>query len=343
MRFADRALSRSGADRIDLDAHDLVEPVDDALRHDCRFRTIPGRTDGGGIAEAGFAPTANSLLGDAFPPAGRARAMGIYAAGIPIGIMVGLTVGGFVAQAYDWRTALMIVGAPGLIVALLLRLLTREPGRGASEPEAAVQPAIPFIAAVRALAAQPAFVHIVLGTIATSFSVTALSVWLPSFLIRAHGMSLTQVGLGLGLLTGVSGFAGTTLGGLQAARLARRGRHATLWLPAAGMALAGPLIAAALQTGSGQALLWALLVPFILANLWTAPSLALIQELAPVPARATASAISIMSSNLLGISLGPIAAGLLSDLCTATSGDPATGLRWALTAMALSLLWAAAH
>lgn len=300
---------------------------------------------GVGLAEAGFAPAAHSLLSDLYPLRKRPMAMALFALGIPLGIMLGLSIGGLVAQYYDWRTALLVVGLPGIIVALVFRLLAREPMRGASEAEPARGPVtpLPFKDAFRTLMRRPAYVHVVLGSAASSFVTTALFSWMPSLLIRVHGFTIAEAGLGLGLLAGVSGLIGTMLGGWQAGRLGRYGLHAMLWVPIAGIALSIPLLIYALNVGTGATILWLLLPALILTGMWSAPSIALTQSLAPVAARATASAVYIVGANLIGVAMGPIVAGILSDIFAGMTNDAATGLRWALICMALLFIWAIVH
>lgn len=299
---------------------------------------------GVGLAESGFAPAAHSLLSDLYPLRKRPMAMGLFALGVPAGIMLGLSIGGLIAQHYDWRTALLVVGAPGLLVGLIFRLLAREPARGASEegPAHNSDEQMPFGEALRALSRRKAYVHVVLGAAGASFASTAIFSWLPSFLIRTHGMTLAEAGLGLGLLAGVSGLAGTALGGWQASRLSRYGMHAMLWAPIVGLVLAIPMILFALLEGTGWTTLWLLLIPLTLNGLWTAPTIALTQSLAPVRARATASAVFIVGANLIGVAAGPIVIGILSDVFAQSMG-PNEGLRWALVCAALLFSWGILH
>lgn len=306
---------------------------------------------GVGLAEAGFAPAAHSLLSDLYPRGRRPAAMGVFALGVPFGIMFGLSIGGSIAQRYDWRTALLIVGMPGLVISLLFYLLAHEPTRGASDPVAYVEEgaaadgAAPVStgSALRTLVRRPAFVQVILGTSASSFALAGLYAWLPSFLIRVDGLSLAQAGLSLGVLTGCSGLIGTSLGGWQAARLNGHGMQAMLWLPIAGLVLSIPLFIAALLSGSVTTTLWLLLLPMTLANLFVAPSIALTQSLAPVEMRATAGAIYIVSSNVVGVAFGPAAVGTMSDVFASLTGNTSEGLRWALVCAAILLVWGVGH
>lgn len=303
---------------------------------------------GVGMAEAGFTPAAHSLLSDLYPLRGRPVAMGIFSLGVPIGIMTGMAVGGVVAQHYDWRTALMVVGLPGVLVALGFALVAREPARGASEAAGDSGLALPiapmrFGAAIGTLWHCRAYVHVVMGSAAASFAASGIFSWMPPLLIRVHGMSLSQVGLELGLLSGVSGLIGMWLGGWQAARLGARGLHAMLWAPVIGLTISIPIFIAAFHAASGSATLLILFVPLVLSGLWTAPSIALTQSLAPLAARATASAVYIVTANLIGVAMGPLVIGGLSDVLTRNMGDAGAALRWALTIAALTLIWSITH
>ncbi|WP_375196249.1 spinster family MFS transporter [Sphingobium sp.] len=300
---------------------------------------------GVGLAEAGFAPAAHSLISDLYPPRERSAAAGLFAVGVPVGIMAGLSIGGVVAQATDWRTALLLAGVPGLLVAIIFPLLAREPIRGGMDQSDATTPErTSFLQSLRFLARRRAFVHVIAGSAAIAFAQTGIAAWLPSFLIRNHGLNLAQAGLSLGLLTGICGAIGTWAGGWQGTRLARSGLHMMLWLPIAGVLLCAPLYMAVLNMPSGSGALMLLVLPIILGALWTAPSIALTQSLAPVAMRARASAVYIVAANLVGVSMGPLVAGLLSD-CFAElrGGNAAQGLRDALMSITAFFLLGALH
>jgi MFS transporter, Spinster family, sphingosine-1-phosphate transporter len=287
---------------------------------------------GVGITEAAMVPSAHSMIADLYDARQRPRAMGIFSTGIPIGMMVGVALGGIVAQATSWRIALFAAGGPGILAALLFFLLTREPRRGAMESAQPVPAAsIGFFAAVDILGRRPPIVRIICAMTVSTFVQTGISAWLPSFLIRVHGVQLANAGIFVGVLFGVSGIVGTVFGGWQASKAAVRGQHATLWLPIAGLGCCIPIFAAAFTAQTTPVVLGLLFVPMILSATWTAPALALLQSLAPVPVRARASALASMTANLLGLSLGPLAVGFLSDVAASWhNGDVALGLRDAL-------------
>jgi MFS family permease len=117
-----------------------------------------------GIGESGCSPPALSLISDYFEPKRRGRALSIYAMGVYGGTFVGLIVGGVVAQIYGWRAAFFIVGIPGIVLALLLKLTVREPPRGFSEGGAhTVKEAPPMTTVMRTLSAKSSFRHLALA------------------------------------------------------------------------------------------------------------------------------------------------------------------------------------
>lgn len=303
---------------------------------------------GVGLAEAGFAPAAHSLISDLYPPRQRPAAAGLFAIGVPIGMMAGLSIGGIVAQFADWRTALLLAGVPGVLVAIIFPFIAREPVRGASDgpraPGEAAPAKIGFMEGLRILGQRRAFVHVIAGSAAFSFAQTGIMTWLPSFLLRSYHMGLAEVGLSLGLISGIGGAFGTWAGGWQGTRFGRSGLHAIVWIPIIGILLSAPLYVALLNLSTGQGALLLLIPTVILGALWTAPSIALTQSLAPVAMRARASAVYIVAANLVGVSMGPLVAGVLSDVFASLPGsDPANGLRYAMMVLTLFFFVGAGH
>ncbi|NIJ17917.1 spinster family MFS transporter [Sphingobium vermicomposti] len=303
---------------------------------------------GVGLAEAGFAPAAHSMISDLYSPRERPAAVGVFAIGVPVGVMVGLAIGGIVAEATDWRTALLFAGIPGVLIAILFPLVAREPVRGGTEDTPhqveEKQQSLSFLQTLRILGQRRAFIHIIAGTAIMAFAQTGISTWLPSFLIRSHDMSMAHVGISLGLISGIGGAIGTWYGGWQGTRRSKSGLHMALWLPIAGMLICVPLDIIALSMSDGQSVLLVMIPSYIFGSLWTAPSIALIQSLAPVPMRARASALNIVAANLIGVSMGPLVAGILSDwFAYLRGGDAALGLRDAMMCLTAFFVWAAWH
>lgn len=289
---------------------------------------------GVGVTEAAFVPAAHSLIADMYPPRDRPHAMGIFSVGLPIGMMAGLAIGGLVAQATNWRVALFAAGAPGILVAILFLCLSREPHRGAMDAAPVAQPSrLPFLTGLNILCRRKPVFHLIAGMAAYTFVHTGIMAWMPSFLIRVHGLDLGQAGVAIGLIAGVCGAAGTFVGGWQASRMARRGQHAVLWVPIFAVLSTVPLYALFFLTTNTTTALAIMAVASFLSGFWTAPTLALIQNNAPVDLRAQASALGSMLSNLLGMAVGPVVVGVLSDFFASMhGGDAALGLRDALLA-----------
>jgi predicted MFS family arabinose efflux permease len=298
---------------------------------------------GVGIGEAGASPPSHSILADLYRPHERATAMAIFALGVPFGILVGFLAGGWINEFFGWRAAFLVVGAPGLLLALLVRTTLREPPRGQSEgrDQEARAVAPPVSEAFRTFLRVRSLRHLAVGAALNSFVGYGAVAWLPAFLIRSFGMSTGDVGTALALIIGIVGGAGTFLGGYFADRLARRDVRWNVWLVAACVGGATPF---AFGVYLASDAFWALvffLVPAAVGALYLGPCLAMVQGLVPLRMRTLASAVLLFVINIIGLGLGPQAIGILSDLLAARFGDES--LRYALLLASLVNVWAALH
>jgi MFS family permease len=308
---------------------------------------------GVGFGEAGSAPSCHALLAAYVPRDRRAAAFSMYAAGLPMGTLLGLVLGGLVGDAYGWRTAFLVAGAPGLVVGLLAAVTLVEPRHRL--PKAPPPP--PFRAALRELMGKRAFVLITLGATIGAFVGNARNAFSGSFFLRAHHDGLTSLaatvghlvgvklgpvgflGLALGLSGGLFGVIGTLLGGWLTDRLARRhGMSAYMTVLALTAAAGVPLSALALVApGAGLALILLALAGFVSA-LGQGGLYASIQSLARPSMRTTASALFLFLINIVALTLGPLSVGALSDLLSAGGLGEVEGLRWALVVAQVGLL-----
>jgi MFS family permease len=296
---------------------------------------------GVGIGEAACTPPAHSLLADYFPAERRGTALAVYGMGIHVGILFGFLVGGWMNELFGWRQALFVVGAPGLLLAIVVRLTVREPVRGAADGLVVVPEAVPFKDAVREVRSLRSLMHMTLGAGLHSFAGYALAGWGPAFLGRVHHMGSADIGTSLGLITGCAGAAGAILGGTLSERLARRDPRWTLWVPAIASTIEVPLLLASLLAPSRTTAL-VLLVPAVLAGaVWLGPLFGASQTLARPAMRAFTSAIMLFVVNLIGLGLGPQAVGVLNDVLGPRFG--AEAIRYSLCLVGLTNLWAAAH
>jgi predicted MFS family arabinose efflux permease len=292
---------------------------------------------GVGIGEAGCVPAAHSMLGDLFPPARRAFAISTFQAGGLAGLSAGLFFTGLVADHFGWRVALTSVGLPGLPLAALLLFTVPEPHRplqSSDGPEA-------FWTALGSLLRRPALLHLVLALSIGGFGTYGIVQWIPTFLIRSHHMSLSEVGLWSGLSAGVAGIAGVLTGGAVSARLIRHDGRWELWYPALAYGLGGPLYGLALfaPDASGAVALIAL-AAFVAAS-GGGVALSAIQSFAEPHRRATAIALVLFLSSVLGLGIGPLAVGLISDRLAPIYASGS--LRYALLIAVVAMVWAALH
>ena len=297
---------------------------------------------GVGVGEAACSPPAHSLLADYFPPEQRATALAIYSSGIHFGILFGLLAGGWIDEFFGWRVAFFVVGLPGLLLAVLVRLTVREPERGQSEPGVQVEepPRIQEVFAF--LWRLPSFRQMALGSAFMAFAGYGLSTWTPMFLVRVHGMGTGEIGTWYGLITGIFGASGAFLGGWLTDRLARRDARWYLWVPALGAVLGIPFVLALLFWPEPHQGLLLSIPSTVFGAMWLGPVFSMTQTLARVRMRAVASAILLFVINIIGLGLGPQVVGILSDLLEPRFG--VLSLRWALAGVAVVMsLWAGLH
>lgn len=297
---------------------------------------------GVGVGEAALSPPAHSLLADYFPAGRRGIALGVYAMGIHIGILFGVVAGGWLEEFWGWRSAFIVVGLPGVLLALVVRVTVREPVRGAQEtsPDEGPVPSVTDVA--RFLWSLRAFRHLSLGMAFTAFSGYAFASWAPTFLRRVHEMAGGELGTKYGLALGIGGAIGSVLAGVLADRLGRRDVRWWLWLPA--FAALGPfpfLLAFLFHPDPNLAI--AIAFPgLLIAAMYQGPVFSTVQTLVPVRMRTVASGILLFVTNIIGLGLGPQAVGLLNDRVFEAYGGDA--IRYSLTlTVSVMGVWAALH
>ncbi len=289
---------------------------------------------GVGLGEAGGSPPSHSMISDYFPPEQRGRALSFYSMGIYVGILLGFMFGGMIAEAFGWRAAFLIVGIPGVLFAIVLRLTVQEPLRGRWETaadNAAVRPSLQDTLTL--LQQLPSFWLIAVGCALTAFVSYGVGNFFPSFLIRSHGLSVAQVGIVLALVSGIGGALGTYLGGYLGDRFGARDPRWYLWVPMLGGLIAfGPYLYV-LLTDNTTHLLVILVFTNILTAMYLGPCIALSHALVPPNMRALTSAILFFVLNMIGLGLGPFLTGLASDLLAPRFGTDS--LRYAMVLASL--------
>jgi len=254
--------------------------------------------------------------------------------------MLGFVGGGFVAEAYSWRIALVSVGVPGLFLALVMARLLREPARGTFETEAPPPPP-PILITAAHMWANPAMRHLIAGSIVVGLMSYGLTQWLPTFFMRAHDLSQSETGMMMAGVFGIVGAAGALLVGKGFDRLSTRGFQYGLWVLAAIPFVSMPFFILGLFAEDLTTAILLFLIPGFIGNCFMGPTIAMVQTLSPVEMRAVSSAIKMLCLNLIGMGLGPLLVGVLSDALIPTHGDQA--LNAALAYFTLVGLWGSVH
>ncbi len=283
---------------------------------------------GVGIGEAGGSPPAHSMISDYFPPEQRATAMAIYSSGLHAGIFAGFAIGGVISEFFGWRAAFMVVGLPGLLFAALFFFTVQEPPRGRFEGTAVASYRPSLAETLSLLLRFRTFWFIALGTGLTAFAGYGNGNFAPLFLERSHDITGTELGLLLAIGGGGGGLIGTLLGGRIGDALGRRDARWYLWVPGIAGLLALPASLPYLLVDDTRIVVPLLVIVTILINTYLGPCLAITHALVPPAMRALASAILFFVLNLIGLGMGPLTAGLLSDYFTPLYGDD--GLRYAM-------------
>ncbi len=296
---------------------------------------------GVGIGEAGSSPPSHSMIADLFPLESRGAAMGVYAAGINIGVLIGFLVGGFIDEWYGWRMAFFIVGIPGIFLGLLLLFTVKEPARSlAPKPLPKnffkeVWKTFQIMMAIQSLR------HIVIGCTLVVFVGYGTTYWNGVFFRRLHGLSPSETGMLLALVGGLIGGIGTFFGGWLADKLATKDKRAYVWLTAVVKVLMAPFIAWFYFERDTTTAAYLLTIIAFFGGFYLSVSFAMTQTLLPPASRALGAALLLFFINIIGLGLGPFIVGVLSDLFYADYGQD--GLRYALLIVTLLNIWGALH
>ncbi len=290
------------------------------------------------VGEAGGSPPSHSLISDYFPPESRATALSIYSLGIPIGTMFGLLIGGWINEFFGWRLAFMVVGLPGILLAIIFKLTVREPARP-EVAKAAANTSVRLVA--RYLWRQKSFVHLSIGAALHAFVGYGFLTWNPAFFIRSHGLETGEIGTNLALISGIVGGVGTFFGGWLADKLAPRDLRWYMWVALIGLVMTVPFVVIVYLLDSHVFAFALMTIPTFFGALYLGPSFAATQSLVPAHMRAVAAAVLLFIINIIGLGLGPQVIGIISDLLYPTFASES--LRYSLVIVAVLNLVAAIH
>lgn len=284
---------------------------------------------GVGAAESGGTPASQSLIADYFPPERRSVAYGVFATSIFFGTSLSALLGGWLGFYYGWRTALIAVSVPGLLLGLLAFFTLREPVRGRYDKVKASHQ--PLGLAFATLSGNPTFRWIVLAMATLSIVNGATLVWTPAMIGRVHDLDLKQLGYTVAIAKGAAGVSGTVLGGVIALRFARGGVFGQLSLSALATALAIPALVLFTQSDELALCLLGVAVYQVLVGMPIGISIAAVQGIMPSDVRALAAATVTLFTTIIGIGGGPLLVGALNDAMTARFG--AEAVRYSLVSL----------
>jgi predicted MFS family arabinose efflux permease len=293
---------------------------------------------GVGIGEAGASPPSHSMISDYYAPEERGAAMSIYSMGLYIGILVGLLLGGWLADKIGWRMAFFAVGLPGILMAVVVRLTLKEPPRGGdgmvSDPAAGE--GYTFKETLSYLWGSKAFRNASFAAGFSAFAGYSTLTFIPSFLIRSHAMSVSEVGVALGLIIGVSGVIGALSGGFLADKLGKNDMRWYMWVPGIGILISLPFSMLALTLESLNTVLVCIFIGNVFMSCYLGPTIAIAHHLVKPSMRATTSAILFFILNIVGLGCGPVVTGMVSDYLAPEYG--VESLRYALIFSSLVIL-----
>ncbi len=324
---------------------------------------------GVGIGEAGCSPPAHSLISDYVPAKKRGAALSIYSLGIPIGSVLGILMTAivyrWVADYYEvngapewlaaigadvaWRVPFLIIGIPGVLLAIAVKLTIREPKRGQQDrPSAALPPGsqTSLMDVVRALSGKPSFWFVAFAAAIASLVGYGLFPWLLSYFIRialAAGVApqdaLANAAIPYSFVVGGGGFVGTLLGGFLTDRFGAKRVSAYVVIPGSALLISLPIYFLSLSIPPNALAFLLLGIASALGSMWYGPVWAVAQNLVQPSMRAMAPAVLLLIINIIGLGIGPPAVGALSDFFRESYGDQA--LRYAIMAIAAMIIPAA--
>ena len=309
------------------------------------------------VGEAGCIPPAHSLIADHFTRAERPRALARYMLGAPLSLLIGYFLAGWLNEFYGWRITFVLLGLPGLALSALARFTLKEPRRGESLSNAArglgatalsgvevavLSPAQPSLKrVVVTLVSNTTFRHLLLCFSVVLFFGYGILQWQPAFFIRSYGLRTGELGTWFAVIYGIGGILGTYLGGELASRHA--GQNERLQLKVMAVVYASfALISTFVYLSRNRYLAFGLMgLAAVVGGTTTGPLFATIQTLVPQQMRAMSIAMVYLFANLIGMGLGPLAAGALSDALRPWAGEES--LRYALLTLCPGYLWGGWH
>ena len=298
---------------------------------------------GVGIGEAGGTPACNAIIGDYFPANRRPMAMTIFALGAPIGAWLGADMAGAVSHAYGWRAAFLVLGVPGVILALVVYFTVKEPKRGRLDAVSDTAAAPSLMDSLRFIRIQKSAFHVIMGSGLSALWGWGLMWFTPTFIQRTYQVNEGVAGGIVGPIHLVMGIGASLLTAWLLAKPSFTDPRRIVYLLAGVTAVATVPSIVAYYTHSLTlaTAMWWIFIPAI--YFYIGPAFALGQNLAPPKMRAMFTAIALLVANVFNLIVAPQAVGWMSDYFAGPGGADAASLRSALLVLAPTGFWAAYH
>jgi MFS family permease len=285
------------------------------------------------VGEAGSVPPAHSLISDYFDRHERIRVFSIYQLGVPISTLAGTALAGWLNQLYGWRMTFILLGLPGIALGLLAGFTLREPRREQTSRVIRQEQAaeLSYWQVCRTLCGNTTFRRVLFGYCTGAFFSFGIYQWNAAFFIRSYGLATGELGMWLAAIWGFGGLLGVYLGGAVASRYASGNEVLQLKGMAVAFFVFGALSAAVYASFNLHLAFLFMALSVVGVFMTHAPLFATIQTLVPADMRAMAIAVIFLFSNLIGLGIGPLCVGALSDLLRPWAGEES--LRYALLAL----------
>lgn len=277
--------------------------------------------------EAGSAPATYSLLSDLFPATVRTRVFALISCGSAVGIAFGIFLGGTLHEALGWRMVFFAVGVPGILFAALLWLTVPEP------PRTVVQNAEPtpsIFAALGEFWRIPSFRYLTFIAILAAGSAYAVLAWMPTFLVRVHGMSTGEIGVQMGLATVLGLILGNISCGILADVLGKTNRRWLIWVAGVGLILCVPLGLLAAYLANSIAVIVAFGFFMYFLGFWAPPVMTCVVGVVDQRSKALGAA-TIPIFQAIGGAIGPLFIGAMNDALAPQHGELAVRYSLALS------------
>ncbi len=275
---------------------------------------------GVGIGEAGGSPPSHSIISDMYPKEERASALGVYSMGIPLGIMAAYFVTASLMDVSEdqvnWRQIFIFLGLTGIVLAVVVKLVLKEPVRGAMELTSGTTISNPpFIESLKVLMRIPAWWAMCFGIAFGSFVSYAKSAFQTKYLVTLDpSFDFQTLVIILGIMNGTTYAGGAFFGARLADRWGKKDIRAYGWLPAIAMLLCLPVGIIGWWVDSVEMHLVFATFALLLLGIYLGPSFAIAQTLAPIHMRAMSTALFFFILNMIALGGGPTFAGWLMDV-----------------------------